>query len=148
MELNTRINRIHERALRMVYDDYESSFLVLLNKDKSFTIHKRNIQTMAIEKCKVYKRLAPDIMKYVFPMKKNVLCCFKQVFQTRNVDTVHNGTETLSFLGPKIWSIIPDDFKLSKNLLEFKTKIRKWKLEKCPCRLCKMYIPGVGFIEI
>ena len=45
------------------------------------------------------------------------------------------------------WSIIPDDFKLSNNLLEFKTKIRKWKAEKCPCRLCKIYIPGVGFIE-
>ena len=130
------------------YDDYESSFSVLLNKDKSFTIHERNIQTMVIEMCKVYKGLAPDIMKYVFPMKQNVLYCSKQVFQSRKVHTVHNGTETLSFLRPKIWSIIPDDFKLSKNLLEFKTKIRKWKPEKCPCRLCKIYIPGVGFIEI
>ena len=81
-------------------------------------------------------------------MKQNVLYCSKQVFQIRNVHTVHDGTETLSFLGPKIWSIIPDDFKLSKILLEFKTKIRKWKPEKCPCRLCKIYIPGVGFIEI
>ena len=52
-ELNTRINRIHERALRMVYDDYESSFSVLLNKGKSFTIHERNIQTMANEMYKV-----------------------------------------------------------------------------------------------
>ena len=61
-------------------------------------------------------------------MKQNVLYCSKQVFQTRNVHTVHNVTEKLSFLGPKIWSIIPDDFKLSKNLLGFKTKIRKWNL--------------------
>ena len=108
---------------RMVYDDYESSFSALLNKDKSFTIHERDIQTMAIEMYKVYKGLAPDIMKYMFPM--NILYCSKQVFQTRNVHTVHNGTETLSFLGPKMLSIIPNDFKLSKNLLEFKTKIKK-----------------------
>ena len=84
-EVNTRINKIHEIALRMVYDDYESSFSVLLNKDKSFTIHERNIQTMAIEMYKVFKGLAPDIMKYVFPMKQNILYCSKQVFQTRNV---------------------------------------------------------------
>ena len=89
-EPNTRINRIHERALRMIYDDYKSSFSVLLNKDKSFTIHERNIQTMAIEMHKVYKGLAPDIMKYVFPMRQNVLYCSKQVFHTSNVHTVHN----------------------------------------------------------
>ena len=41
--LNNRINHIHERALRIVYKDYYSSFEELLEKDKSFTIHERNI---------------------------------------------------------------------------------------------------------
>ena len=46
--LNNRINRIHERALRIVYDDNRSSFEDLLNKDKSVTIHQRNLQQLAI----------------------------------------------------------------------------------------------------
>ena len=37
--LNNKINHIHERALRIVYDDHSSSFDDLLNKDKSVTIH-------------------------------------------------------------------------------------------------------------
>ena len=44
---NNKINHIHERALRIVYNDY--SFEDLLNKDKSVTIHERNLQQLAIE---------------------------------------------------------------------------------------------------
>ena len=46
--LNNKINRIHERALRIVYDDNRSSFEDLLNKDKSVTIHQRNLQQLTI----------------------------------------------------------------------------------------------------
>ena len=38
--LNYKISRIHERALRTVYSDYNSSFNELLDKDDSFTIHQ------------------------------------------------------------------------------------------------------------
>ena len=41
--LNSKINRIHERALRTVYSDCNSSFNELLDTDGSFTIHQRNV---------------------------------------------------------------------------------------------------------
>ena len=40
-----------------------------------------------------------------------LLYCSEQIFVTHNVCTVHNGTETLSHLGPKIWLINPSDIK-------------------------------------
>ena len=46
--LNNKINGIHERALRTVYSDYNSSFKELLNKDVSFTIYQRNVQSLVI----------------------------------------------------------------------------------------------------
>ena len=52
-KLNNRINYIHERALRLVYKDYTSSFDELLLKDNSFGIHHRNLQKLAIENCKL-----------------------------------------------------------------------------------------------
>ena len=48
-KLNNRINRIHERAPRVVYDDNISTFDDLLKKDGSLSIHMRNIQAIAIE---------------------------------------------------------------------------------------------------
>ena len=51
---NNKINRLHERALRIVYDDDVSTFDQLLAMDKSFCIHHQNIQRLLIE---IYKAL-------------------------------------------------------------------------------------------
>ena len=54
------------------------------------------------------------------------------------------GTETVSFLAPKIWDILPKEIKDSESLNIF--KITKWIPSECPCTLCKIYVPQVGFI--
>ena len=144
--LNNRINKIQERSLRIVYDDETSTFEELLNRDNSFTIHHKNIQVLAIELYKVVNNISPEIMSYVFPLKQSVNYHSKNIFVTRNVRTVHHGTETLAHLGPKVWSMVPQVMKEIKSLSEFKSKIKQWKPDKCPCRLCKTYICGVGFL--
>ena len=40
-----------------------------------------------------------------------------------------------------------DEFKKIKSLDEFKRKIKQWKPVKSPCRICKTYVAGVGFID-
>ena len=45
--LNSKINALHFRALRIVYRDNTSSFEDLLVKDKSLKIHHRNIHCLA-----------------------------------------------------------------------------------------------------
>ena len=55
--LNHKINRLHERALRIAYKDYESSFYELLEKDGTVTIHQRNLRALAIEMYKISHNL-------------------------------------------------------------------------------------------
>ena len=145
-KLNHRINSLHKRALRIVYQDSKSSFEELLAKDESFTIHERNIQTLAIELYKVWYGLSPKIMELVFPLKGNAKYPRENSFLCRNIKTVNHGSETLAHLGPKIWSLVPADWK-NFSLSKFSKKIRKWRTKECPCRICKLYIPGVGFID-
>ena len=64
--LNNKINKLHERALRLVYDDRQSTFEELLNIDKSVTIHHRNLQVLATELYKVHHRLAPERLNNIF----------------------------------------------------------------------------------
>ena len=47
--LNNRINNILERALRISYKDYNSTFQDLLEKDNSVTVHQWNLQVLATE---------------------------------------------------------------------------------------------------
>ena len=120
--LNSRINRIHERALRIVYLDYTSSFEELLIKDKSVKIHEKNLQLLVIEIYKVIHGLAPELMNEIFELKYSNSYCSKYPFRTRNVYTEKYGIDTISFLGPKIWNLIPNNIKKSKSLPEFKLK--------------------------
>ena len=65
--LNRKTNHLHERSLRNVYRDSISSFQELLKKDHSFTIHHRNIQSLAIELYKIKKYLSNEIKSSIFP---------------------------------------------------------------------------------
>ena len=121
--LNNRINRLHERALRLVYKDHNLSFEDLLQKDESFTIHHRNLQKLATEMYKAYKNLSPSLVKSIFP-KRNIPYNLrnKNDFHSSNIRTVFNGMETISFRGPKIWGLVPDEIKNSnfRNKMDLK----------------------------
>ena len=146
-KMNNRINRIHERSLRIVYQDYHASFEELLESDSSFTIHHRNIQTLCIELYKVAYGIAPELMKLVFPLNPRGRFVWEDIFQTHNVRTTSWGIETLGHLGPRIWSIIPTEYK-KLSLSKFINEIRMWKPEKCPCKLCKVWVKDVGYVNV
>ena len=50
--LNNMINRIHERTLRLVYQN-NLSFSGLLDLDNSVTVHQRNLKVLVTEIFKV-----------------------------------------------------------------------------------------------
>ena len=145
--LNNRINRLHEKALRLTYKNSNSSFAELLQLDNSFTIHDRNLQKLAIEMFKIKNGLSPSFMSSIFPPSNTPYNLRREpLFESSNVRTVYNGTETICFRGPKTWSLVPMYIKDSKSLSEFKTKIKSWKPEGCMCRLCRTYVTNLGFI--
>ena len=64
--LNSKINKLHERALRIVYKYPNLNFRELLDLDKSFSIHHRNLQKLATETFKIKNGLAPILIQNSF----------------------------------------------------------------------------------
>ena len=58
------------------------------------------------------------------------------------------GHDTLSCFGSKIWSILPEEVKNSSGINDFKSNIKKWIPNHCPCRLCKDSICSVGYVNL
>ena len=148
-KLNNHISRINERALKIAYQDHSSTFNELLAKDSSFKIHDRNLQKLLIEIFKVKMKLAPEIMNEVFDFRECQYPLRNELrFKLRNIHTVRYGIETAAFVGSRIWSNLPSKLKESTLLNEFKKKIKTWKPENCPCKLCKIYIQRIGHLQV
>ena len=127
--LNNQINKIHEKLLRLVYKNATfSSFDDLLKRDKSVSIHQKNLQFLAFHFIQKPYNLRND-----------------PELQRRRNRTVYLGTESISSLAPKIWELIPSDIRSANSLEISKEKIKFWTRDKCPYRLCKTYIDNVGF---
>ena len=127
--LNNKINCLHERALRIVYSDYKSLFCELLEKDKLFSIHHKNIQSLAIEIYKFLHNLSPCIMNNIFKVNQTVPYDIRQrnILQSINPSSVRYGTETISYIAPKMWTLLPKTMKNCDSPKSFQQKTRKWK---------------------
>ena len=147
-KLNYRINSMHERAFRVTYQDYQSTFLQLLQKDNSVTFHQRNLKVLATEIFKAKNDLPPEIMKEAFELKDSSYSLHSKgnCFVRGNVKTTHYGIQSIKHLASKIWDLVPDQIKHCGSLTKFKHFIKSWSRNNCPCRLCKTYIARVGFI--
>ena len=142
-----RINIIHESAIRVAYQGYQSTFLQLLQKDNSVTIHQRNLQVVVTEVFKAKNDLS-EIMKEVFQLKEPSysLRSKENNLVRGNVKTTHYGIHSTKYLAPKIWNLVPDQIKHCGSLTKFKHFIKSWSPSDCPCGLCKTCIAQIGFI--
>ena len=145
--LNNERNFVHERALRTTYRVRLCLFQDTWKEDNSVSIHHRNIQALATEMFKVKNNIAPGIMKELFAPKISIYDLRNNnSFKRRIVNSVWHGTEWLSYLGLKIWNLVPNKIKESEYVSAFKFRIKRWVSEGCPCRICKIYLEQVGFI--
>ena len=62
------------------------------------------------------------------------------------VTALNYGIECIRYLGPKIWESIPANIKEGDIIECFKSGVKKWKPESCPCRFCKTYLQQKGYI--
>ena len=77
-----------------------------LEEDKSVSIHSRDLQTLGIKMFKVSKGICPIIA--LFNARPNYNLRQYTEFSTLLVNcSVYNGTESISFLGLKLWDMVP-----------------------------------------
>ena len=121
-----KINRLQERCLRIIYNDKQSSFIKLLEKDNSVSIHQRNLQ--------ICNGLSPVLMNDIFKLRGEQTYNLRKLsqFYRPKVNSVYKGIKSVTFLGPKMWDLVPNELKDIGNLAAFKKTIKKWSPHKFP----------------
>ena len=119
--------------------------------------HRNNTQKFATKIFQVKNELSSEIIcdyylrlfEIIFTQRTNNHYNLRNVnhFETSFVRAVSNGTESVSYLGPKIWDILPKEYKTLNCLNSFQEQKKSWVPLNCPCRLCKAYVYCVSFLE-
>ena len=125
--LNNKINRIRERALRIVHNDTSSSFQELLDKYNFVTIHLTNIRNLSTETNKFLQGLSQPGLNEVFVERDcNYNLWSNNFLNRRRINSVRYGNESVLFLAPKC--ILSNGFSIvskakSKNGLHGKALV-------------------------
>ena len=146
---SNKINRLHERALKIVYDDGVSNFHPLLARGKSFCIHHHNIQRFLIEIYKVLHDTNGNNLKELFVKRESTISLrYMPELVIPSVNSILKGKTSLRYFGSIIWNSLPIEIREDDSISSFVTKIKQWKPFACPSTICKSYIGRVGFIKI
>ena len=141
------INEVQERALSITYNDQLTNFKYLLSNHNEITIQHRNLQVLMTEIYKIINHVAPPIRSSLFEIRENTLnTIYFQVLSNESRRTVNYGLETICYRTPFLWANLPPEYKFENSLNIFKRKIKNWKGENCPCRICKTYVTELGYI--
>ena len=145
--MHNKINKIHERALRIAFKDMSSKFEDLLMKAASVAIHKSNLQLLTTEIYKTKHDLNPKFMDEIF-VERNISHNLRgnNHLSVPILRTNSYGFKAIRYTAHKLWQSLPLEIKASQTLTEFKKKIKKHYFSNCNCRLCKLYVNNLGFL--
>ena len=97
---------------------------------------------------KVSRGISPENINEIVHFREEINYELRQrsQFNISSVHSVFSGTESLIFLGPKIWALIRNEMKQLESLWKLRKEIKQWKPKSCLCRFCKRCIHRIRFL--
>ena len=135
---NELINRVQRKSLRIIYNDYNSDYDTLLKYGNHHKIHDINNRKLLIEVYKCLNKLNPSFLNGLFkPKSVSHDLRNRKLLIIPNTNTQQYGLKSLSYRGSMIWnSNNNSNLDQSKDLNQFKNRLKNQESIKCSCHLC------------
>ena len=132
-----KMEKMQERALRCVTDDYNSSYQTLLNTTEMANMRVREMQNLYIEIYKILANMNPPYMQELFE-RSSSSCSTRRPYDLMvpRVNQSSFGSRSIKFEGARLWNHLPQNIKSVENLSTFKQLIKNWMGPSCGCSYC------------
>ena len=120
-----KVESLQKRALRFLYDNYDSSCESILKLAGKSTMNVN--RSLCIEIFKTLNNINPAFMNEIFELRKTnraVQNQYKLNLEVPIINQVTFGAKSIRYLGPKIWNSLPFHIKSSESLTTFKRIIK------------------------
>ena len=135
-----KMEKIQERALRLLHKDTLSTYDELLRRCKESTLHVKRMRLIALEVFKSINDLNPVFMKDLFELKTishDFRDPHKLVMPAFN--TVRYGKNTFKYHGAHLYNLLPAHIKVTEYST-FKKMLNSWDGPQCQCSLCSFIV--------
>ena len=135
-----KVESLQKRALRFLYDNYDSSYESILKIAGKSTMNVNRLRSLCIEIFKTLNNINPAFMNEIFELRKTnraVQNQYKLNLEVPIINQVIFGAKSIRYLGPKIWNSLPFHMKSYESLATFKRIIKNWNTVSCICSICQ-----------
>ena len=124
-----KVEKIHERALRLYFTDNLNTYEEMLLKSDKTTMEVDRLKKLCIEIYKTLNNLNAPYMKTIFrkPSNRTSNRLKHNIYTPKHYQATF-GTKSLRVLGPKLWNTLPENIKSADSLPIFKRLIKQLKL--------------------
>ena len=132
-----KLEKVQERALRFINDDYSSSINDLLKTTNTQPLHVRRLKQMACEVYKIVNRLSPEYINDLVNIKSSSYN-FRAERQAEipRVNTTRYGLRSFRSEAARVWNSLPNELRVAESYPQFRRLIRSWDSFGCKCPLC------------
>ena len=114
-----KIERIQERALRFINNDYHSDYSTLLSKNKHVTMEVKRMRFLCMEIYKTMNGLNPNYMNEIFVKSSSRHSSRRPhdlMVPRVNQTKFEFGLKSIQYGGAKLWNHLPNSTKSAENL--------------------------------
>ena len=136
-----KLEKIQERALRFIYEDYNSTYEELLHIAKVPSLQIRRMRTMALECFKILYKLSPPCLNDLVVLKNSKYSFrYSNIVEIPRVKTTTYGKNSFKYTAAVLWNDLPDDFSKIANFNKFKNILFSWNGNECKCNAFSIFI--------
>ena len=134
-----KMEKIQERTLRFILDDYTSNYDDILEKSGKSTLYLNRVRIMAQEVYKSINDLSPKYTKEILSNRFSKYPTRRPLdLYVPKVNQVKFGYRSYTFEAPSVWNTLPLEIRKADNYKLFKKLISSWTGPTCRCNFCNV----------
>ena len=139
MSSTNKMEKVQERALRFINNDFTSSLQDLLSSTSTDPLHVRKMKQMATEVFKIVNDMSPEYIKDLITIQ-NSSYNFRRENQASipQVKSTRYGLRSFRCEAARIWNCLPNDLRKAESFPQFRRLFHAWDGIICKCPSCSI----------
>ena len=133
-----KIEKIQERGLRFIFNDFQSRYKELLLKASMYPLYLKRIKNVLIEIFKICQHSCPAYLNDLFSIKDVSYDLRNEVsLQLPKFKSIKYGKNSLRYIGVQYWNM-SKNVSCEFDIKDFKLQLNSWNVPECNCSTCTL----------